>query len=730
MSDAVRDVSLNLRRAVTRHFGNRLRSDAKHPALSVKRGRHRLFIICTIPRSKEPRIVQNIRVAVDVGGTFTDICIMDEATGLIRVEKTASTQDPIDGIMGGVSKAGIDLAEVALFSHGTTVATNALITRRLPRTAVVSTKGFRDVIEIRRANKEDLWDTYKDVVRPYVPRRDRLTVPERVDAAGRVIEPLDIEAAREVARILKRRGVAAVAVCFMNAYLNGENERAMRDILLESMPEIPVSISSQVLPEIFEHERFSTTVANAVVSPVVVDYTSRLGERLANEGYTRDLLLLHTGGGVMTPASVKDFAARLAGSGIAAGAIASRTIASLCGYPNSIGLDMGGTSTDVSLAYEGQSRITKDWYVEFGYPIRFASIEVLTIGAGGGSLAWTDPAGSLRNGPQSAGAYPGPACYGNGNAQPTNTDANVTLGRLGTSLAGGKVTLDPALARQSVEDGVAKPFGLGLHEAADAILKVANANMSDAVRLISISRGYDPRDFALVAFGGAGALHGVDVARELAIPVVIVPPNPGVTSALGCLLVDMQHDFSQSCMVDAAEADPADIEAQFAAIEKEALDRLAHEGVAPENIVLQRSIDMMYRGQWRSLAVNAPRPIGAIADLVASFHAEHQREYNFRRDSAPVSFFRLNLKAVGIVPKAEFAVHEPTGVTPEPVARRPVWFDGEAHDTPVFQRGSLPCGFTFRGPAIVEQIDATTVVPPGAKAEVDKYLNIIISVKE
>ncbi|MCP1756927.1 hydantoinase/oxoprolinase family protein [Bradyrhizobium elkanii] len=675
-------------------------------------------------------MAQNLRVAVDVGGTFTDICIMDETTGLVRIEKTSSTRDPIEGIMGGVSKAGIDLSKVALFSHGTTIATNALITRRLPRTAVVTTKGFRDVIEIRRANKEDLWDTYKDVVRPYVPRRDRLTVPERVDAAGTVIEPLDVEAARSVARILKRRGVAAVAVCFMNAYLNGANERAMRDILLAEMPDVPVSISSQVLPEIFEHERFSTTVANAVVSPVVVNYTSRLGERLADEGYTRDLLLLHTGGGVMTPASVKDFAARLAGSGIAAGAIASRHIAGLCGFPNSIGLDMGGTSTDVSLAYEGQSRITKDWHIEFGYPIRFASIEVLTIGAGGGSLAWTDPAGSLRNGPQSAGAYPGPACYGNGNAQPTNTDANVTLGRLGTDLAGGKVKLDPELARQAVEGGVAKPFGLGLHEAADAIVKVANANMSDAVRLISISRGYDPRDFALVAFGGAGALHGVDVARELAIPVVIVPPNPGVTSALGCLLVDMQHDFSQSCMVDATDADATGIETQFAELEKAALARLTHEGVAQRDIVLQRSIDMMYRGQWRSLAVNAPRPIGAIADLVQSFHAEHQREYNFRRDSAPVSFFRLNLKAVGVVPKAEFAVHAPTGASPEPVSRRRVWFEGSGLDTPVYRRDDLPCGFSFQGPAIIEQVDATTVVPPGASAEVDKYLNIIIRVKE
>ncbi len=674
--------------------------------------------------------MQDLRVAVDVGGTFTDICIMDEATGLIRIEKTASSRDPIDGILAGVDKAGIDLSRVALFSHGTTVATNALITRRLPRTAMVCTAGFRDVIEIRRANKEDLWDTYKDVVRPYVPRRDRLTVPERIDAQGAIVTPLDEAEARRVAKVLRRREVAAVAICFMNAYVNGAHERRMKAILEEELPGVPVSISSGVLPEIFEHERFSTTVVNAALSPVVVNYTTRLGERLREGGYARDLLLLHTGGGVMTPGSVKDFAARLAGSGIAAGAIASRHIAGLCGYQNSIGLDMGGTSTDVSLAYEGQSRVTKDWHIEFGYPIRFASIEVLTIGAGGGSLAWTDEAGSLRNGPQSAGAFPGPACYGNGNRQPTNSDANVVLGRLGTSLAGGKITLDKELAAQAVRQGVAEPFGLSLPEAADAILRVANANMSDAVRLISISRGYDPRDFALVAFGGAGALHGVDIARELAIPVVIVPPNPGVTSALGCLLVDIQHDFSESYLVGAAEADPAAIEAEFGRLEAEALARLAHEGVPEGDIVLQRSIDMMYQGQWRSLAVPAPRPIGAIAELTEAFHRHHEREYNFRRDDAPVGFFRLNLKAVGVVPKAALATHEPTGATPEPTSRRPVWFDGAAHDTPVYDPTTLPAVLRRAAPAVVEQVDSTVLVPPGTSAEVDRYLNILIRVKE
>ena len=348
-----------------------------------------------------------LRVAVDIGGTFTDFCILDQDSGTIRIAKTSSTPDPIDGVMTGLDNAKVDLSEVVLFSHGTTVATNALITRKLPRTAMVCTKGFRDVIEIRRANKEDLWDTYKDVAPPYVPRRDRLTVTERVDATGAVVTPLDETEAREVARVLRKRGVAAVAVCFMNAFINGDHERRMKEILVEELPGVPISTSSEVLPEIFEHERFSTTVVNAALSPVVVDYTTRLGDRLKNAGYRSDLLLLHTGGGVMTARGVKDFAGRLAGSGIAAGAIASRHIAAQCGYPNSIGLDMGGTSCDVSLAYEGQSRVTKDWYIEFGYPIRFPSIEVMTIGAGGGSLAWIDEAGGLRNGPQSAGARPG-----------------------------------------------------------------------------------------------------------------------------------------------------------------------------------------------------------------------------------------------------------------------------------------------------------------------------------
>ncbi|MDC0431366.1 hydantoinase/oxoprolinase family protein [Paracoccaceae bacterium] len=675
--------------------------------------------------------MRRTRVAVDVGGTFTDVCIMDEDTGEIRIEKTPSTpDDPMRAIMTGVEDAKVDLSSVTMFSHGTTVATNALITRKLPRTGMVCTEGFRDVVEIRRSNKEDLWDTYKDVAKPYIPRRDRLTVRERIDAGGKVLTELDEGQARKVAEILHKRDVKAVAVCFINSYVNGQNERRMKEILQEVMPGVHISISSQIMPEIFEHERFSTTMVNAVVSPVVVDYVSRLSEKLSDGGYSRDLLLLHSGGGVMTPASVKEFAARLAGSGIAAGAIASRFIGNLCGYENSIGFDMGGTSTDVSLAYQGESTFTKDWYIEFGYPIRFPSIEVLTIGAGGGSLAWRDEGGSLRNGPQSAGASPGPACYSNGNKVATNSDANVVLGRLGTSLAGGDIKLDAQLAEQAVRDTVADPFGMELHVAAEAIIDVANANMANAVRLLSITRGHDPRDFALVAFGGAGALHGAAVAKELSIPVVIVPPNPGVTSAMGCLLVDIQHDFSDSFMTDAATMRPEDLEAAFKTIEEESVTRLHHEGVAPENTVLQRTVEMMYQGQWRSLAVSAPAKIVSTIDLIEGFHNQHEREYNFRREDAPVSVFRVAVKATGVVPKANLPSFEVLQHRPQPTSVRDAWFEGKPCKADVYDRSDFKAGAEFVGPAIVEQVDSTVLIPPRATAAVDKYMNILIRVKD
>ena len=675
----------------------------------------------------------NLRVAVDIGGTFTDICIMDEASGQVRVAKTPSTpDDPLKGAMNGLDEAKVDLKTVSLFSHGTTVATNALITRRLPPAAMVCTRGFRDVIEIRRANKEELWDTYDDVAPPYIRRRDRLVVSERIDHAGKVVEPLNEDDAREVGRVLKKRGMESVAVCLMNAFMNPAHEQRVREILLEEMPGADIITSSDTLPEIFEHERFSTTVVNSILSPVIGRYVQRMSEQLKEGGYASDLLLLHSGGGVMTPATAQRFAGRLAGSGIAAGAIASRHIAMLCGYENSIGLDMGGTSCDVSLVYGGESRVTKDWGIEFGHPIRFPSIEVLTIGAGGGSLAWLDDVGALHNGPQSAGADPGPACYGRGNEVPTNTDANMALGRLGTSLAGGNITLDRDAAEKAVKSDVADPLGMSVDEAATSIVSVANANMADAVRLISISRGYDPRDFALVAFGGAGALHGVALARELAIPTVIVPPNPGVTSALGCLLVDIRHDLAQSYLMPSSKADSGDIEGKFAEMEAEARERLDTEGVAAKDMLLQRSMDMMYAGQWRSLTVPVSTPFASVEEAVEGFHRDHEREYAFRRDDASVDLFRLNLTAIGVTQKAELQRYEKIDGAPTPSATRPVKFDelDAPVDTPIYQHADISAGANFNGPAIVEQLDSTTVIPPGVRVEVDEWLNIRIYVTE
>lgn len=677
--------------------------------------------------------MSKVRVAVDVGGTFTDVCIFDEETKTMRVTKVPSTpHDPMIAVMNGVERGEIDLKDVTLFSHGTTVATNALITRNFPTAALVTTKGFRDVIEIRDGTKDDLWDAYNDVSGPYIRRRDRFEVTERVDFSGRTVTPLDEEEARKVAALLKRRGVKTIAVCFLNSYANAAHETRMREILEEEIPDATVSTSAEILPEIFEYDRFNTAVANAVLAPLVSGYVNRLATELKSGGYSGDLLLLHSGGGSMTPRMVEKYPVRLAASGIAAGAISAKHIAQQCGYDNAVSLDMGGTSTDIALVAGGELRVTKEWQVEYGHPIIFPSIEVLTIGAGGGSLAHIDIAGSLRNGPQSAGADPGPACYNTGGDQPTNTDANVVLGRLGTSLAGGVKSLDKSLAEEAITRVIAKPLNLELAEAAQAIVSVANANMADAVRLVSIRRGYDPRDFALLAFGGAGALHGADVARELNIPTVIVPPNPGVTSAMGCLLVDVRHDLSQMYTGLASAADADDLEASFTALETEASARLRHEGVSDENAMLQRQVSMRYLGQWRSLTVPMGTGPGALEQAIQTFHEQHEREFAFSQVGAPVEIYQLHLVAIGKTPKPSFRPHERTVTSPgEPAEVRPVYFAETGWvDTPVYDRESIPAGAKFSGPAIINQLDSTTVVPPSTHAEIDEWLNIRIHLEE
>ncbi len=677
--------------------------------------------------------MNHIRVAVDVGGTFTDVCIFDDDTQQMRITKVPSTpSDPMEAVMHGVTRGEIDLSQVVQFSHGTTVATNALITRNFPAAALVTTRGFRDVLEIRDGTKDDLWDAYNDVSAPYIRRRDRFEVTERIDYNGHTITALDEGEARALAELLHRRGVKTIAVCFLNSYANAAHETRMREIIEETIPDATVSTSAEVLPEIFEYPRFNTAVANAVLAPLVSGYVNRLAARLTEGGYRGDLLLLHSGGGSMTPRLVEKFPVRLAASGIAAGAISAKHIAQQCGYDNAVSLDMGGTSTDIALVADGELRVSQEWQVEYGHPIIFPSIEVLTIGAGGGSLAHIDIAGSLRNGPQSAGAAPGPACYDTGGDAPTNTDANVVLGRLGTSLAGGAKHLQKTLAEAAITRTIAEPLGMDLAEAAHAIIAVANANMADAVRLVSIRRGYDPRDFALLAFGGAGALHGADVARELGIPTVVVPPSPGVTSAMGCLLVDIQHDFAHMYTGLASGADEEGIEQEFVALENEASARLRHEGVAEADGLLQRKISMRYQGQWRSLQVPMGSGPGAIEQAVRTFHEQYEREFAFRQDDAPVEVYQLHLTAVGKIPKPSFRPAEAVEQAPgEPEDRRDVYFGSDGWlDTPIYDRDALAAGTVFSGPAIINQLDSTTVVPPHSNAEIDEWLNIRIHLEE
>jgi N-methylhydantoinase A len=671
------------------------------------------------------------RLAIDVGGTFTDLFILDERGGRVSVAKVPSTpEDSAAGVLIGLEQAEVDLASVGFLSHGSTVATNALITRRFPPVAMVTTRGFRDVIEVRRGNKGELWDAYDEVAPPYIPRRNRIVVTERIDWTGRVVEPLDEDDARRVARTLKRRGIEAVAVCFINSFMNPEHEDRMRSILLEELGDVLVSTSSEVLPEIFEHERFSTTVVNTCLTPVVGPYVRRLSEGLEQRGYRGDLLLFHSGGGVITPSTAERFGARLAGSGIAAGAIACQQIARLAGHPNAIGLDMGGTSTDISLIKEGELRVTSDWAVEFGYPIGFPAIDVHTIGAGGGSLAWIDDGGSLRNGPQSAGADPGPACYRRGNSQATNTDANVVLGRLGTDLLGGAMTLDGETATAAVDETVAEPLGMPTLAAARSIIEIANANMADAVRVVSIGRGHDPRDFSLVVFGGAGPLHGAELARELSIPTVIVPPQPGITSALGCLLVDIRHDLSKMVLADAAELGPDALASIFEGLEQEGNARLEAEGVPAEQRRFERTVDMRYLGQWRSINIPVSTPASVAEALVSAFHDRHEAEHRYRRDGAAVELYRANVAAIGATPEVQFPEHPPAEGEPAPRSQRTVHFAGEDVEASIYLRDDLGPGHVIVGPAIVEQLDSTTVVPPDISATIDSRLNIVMTITE
>jgi len=681
--------------------------------------------------------VRKLRVAVDIGGTFTDLVAYDEETRDVVTVKTPSTPPGfIDGVLDALRKAGIAPDEITMFKHGSTIATNAINERRGANTGLVTTHGMRDVLAAGRANRPDLFNSNWDPSPPLVPRRIVLTVRERVDYEGTVMVDLVEDDVREAARKFAKRGVQSVAVAFLNSFMNDAHEARTKEILLEELGEdVRVCTSAEILPEIREFERTSTTAANAYLMPVIEGYLRNLANALAEWGYAGDVLVTHSGGAVITARAAQQVPARICHSGPAGGVIGGAIVGKLAGFDSVITFDMGGTSADLSLVDQGRPLYASEWRVDWNIPILFPAIDLVAIGAGGGTIAWVDAGGSLRVGPQSAGAVPGPTCLGQGNEQATITDAHLFLGRLNAErYLGGDVQISPELAEQAITR-LAETLGLSPEATASGILRIANANMTAATHLISVERGHDPRDFALVAGGGAGPLHAVDIARDLGIPHVVVPLTPGVTSALGILQVDLRHDILRSVLAQAKDIDPADLGAIFDGLEAEAREVLAQESIPEDRRDVELSIDVRYYGQtpYMNLVLDeVPRTPEAVSRIAERYADSYEREFGYRlaEEIAEVEFVNARAAAIGLIADADLQQRAQKEGAPEPSESRSVYFDelGSSTDTPVHQRADLGRDAVLVGPAIVEQPDTTVLVPPGATARVDGHLNIVIDV--
>lgn len=680
-----------------------------------------------------------IKLGVDVGGTFTDLVAFDESAGILRMTKVASTpRSPDQGVLNGIRRLagefGIDPAAIDFFIHGTTVATNALIERKGVELALLTTAGFRDVLHIGRQARPKLYDFFERRPDPLVPRSLRFEVRERVLYTGEVREPLDEEQVCSIGRTLQRQGIEVVAVCLLHSYANPAHERRIRDLLLAAHPALKVSLSSDVLPEFKEFERASTTVVNAYVMPIVERYLQRIVGGLRSVSVDTGLNIMQSNGGVMTAAAAGQKSVHTVLSGPAAGVLGGLALARMAGFEDIITIDMGGTSFDVSLAHRGSPSFAGESEIG-GHPIRIPMIDIKTLGAGGGSIAWIDPGGALQVGPQSAGADPGPACYGRGGTRPTVTDANLVLGYLNPAyFAGGDIRLDVARARAAIGAEVAQPLGLGIEDAAEGILRVVNATMIRGIRLVSVERGFDPRDFALVCFGGAGPVHAVRLAQELDIPTALVPGGPGVTCALGLLMADFRHDYSRTFLCAVARLDPAALTGAFRELEQRAGAQMIDEGVARDAIVFTRSADMRYQGQGYELAV----PVAAgdcsgavLAQMARELGRLHREGYGYEMAAESAEIVTLRLTAIGIRGKPRFRTRELGGTDARPALKesRRVYVDAGFRDVPVYDRPRLEPGMRIVAPAIVEQFDSTTVLFDGYDLRVDAFGNLVIERK-
>jgi len=671
---------------------------------------------------------------IDVGGTFTDLILIDQRAGRVSIAKTPTTVDnQAFGVVAALAATGFAVKDIGLIVHGTTTTTNAVLERRLARTGMITTAGFRDVIELGRRTRPQAYGMTGTFV-PVIPRDLRLEVAERVEASGTVRVPLDEDGVRRAVRQLLDAGCESLVIHFLHCYANPAHEKRAAEIAAEVWPNGHITTGHALLSEAREFERGVTAAVNASVQPILERYVEKLREELAGQGYARDFLMMNGNGGMISARFVTREAAKTVMSGPASGVIAAAYTGRRAGFPSLVTYDMGGTSTDVALIRNAEPAVSNEIEIEYAMPIHVPMVAVHTVGAGGGSIARVDAAGLIQVGPQSAGAAPGPICYGRGGADPTITDANLVLGRLAPKKL---LSVDNPVSVESVtaifEERIGRAAGLGGVEAAGAVLRLGNMKMAGAIRMVSVARGHDPRDFTLFAFGGAGPLHASALARELGLPRVLVPARPGITNALGCVVADLRHDFVNTLNQPVAALDEARMRTVLSAQVEEGKALIAQEAVQPEDIRISHSADMQFVGQTH--IVNVPLPSAAIdrAALQALFEKAYFARFKVELPEIRANLVNLNTSVTGVRPALDLSrLIDPAGRAATPAEARlevrPVWYDGLWHDTPVYAREKLPLDAIIEGPAILEQMDCTTVLEPGDAARSDADGNIVIEV--
>lgn len=695
------------------------------------------------------------RIGVDTGGTFTDLVVLDEANGTVEIVKRSSSPDDpsrafADVVGSALKQFSIPPSSVNYLVHGTTVATNTIIEGKGARTALLTTEGFRDVLEIARQIRPELYDVFTDKPKPLVPRRLCRGIPERLDFRGEVVTPLDAVNAKKVIGEVLSQQVESIAVCLLHSYQNPKHEQHVGRWIRELSADVAVSLSSDLCPEMREYYRTSTTVINALVVPVVANYIRRISERMGLLKISTDLHLMTSAGGMITAQEACIAPVQLIESGPAAGVTAAAHLGRHAGFDDVISFDMGGTTAKTGLIEGGQPRVAAHFEVgaaamvadrAAGYPVRTPVIDLVEIGAGGGSIAWIDPGGALRVGPTSAGAMPGPACYGKGQELPTVTDANLVLGRLDPDyFVGGEIKLNPQLAEAAI-DRIAKPLKLSRYKAAYGILEIANANMGSAIQLVSVQRGFDPREFTLVAFGGAGPLHANALAREAQIPRTLIPPSPGVASAWGLLVCDLRFDLVRPFLghlgQSLAKEDRGSLQVEFDSLQAQAKRKLFDEGIQDEDQQLSLYCDMRYVGQ--SFELSVPFDQSEIVDskftgqLISRFQEVHRQAYGHATDDAPVEIVHLRITATGKIPHPEMRElpSTTTDLSTALRARRKVYFSEHGMmDCPIYDRYKLNRGHLIQGPAVVDELDSTTVIEPEYQAYVDRVGNLLLTSKD